>query len=157
MSETNNNPRGDLIRRSLMLQVKLIVDGVRDFLLVPVALVATLVGLLRSGEDPAREFDRVIELGRASDEWIDLFGMHQEANKAVPGSDQPRGQPGDQPRDQARDQPKTLEEWAGRAEEAIQKEIKSGELSEQAARALRSALRRSGPAPTGAKDKNPGQ
>lgn len=139
MSETDNSARSDLIRRSLLLQVKLIVDGVRDFLLVPVALVATLAGLLRSGDDPAREFNRVIELGRASEEWIDLFGTHQQANDARIGNNQP----------------KTLEEWAGRAEEAIQKEIKSGELSEQAARAIRRALGRQGAAPSAAQDGKP--
>lgn len=142
MTETQNPARGELLRRSLLLQVKLIVDGLRDFLLVPVALVATLAGLLRGGDDPAREFNRVIELGRASDEWIDLFGTHQAANGPHAGSGQP----------------KNLEEWASRAEEAIQKEIKSGELSEQAARALRRALGRPDAGPPAAQDdKRPGQ
>ncbi len=77
MAGQDTGARGELIRRSIMLQLKLIVDGVRDFLLVPVALVATLAGLLRGGDDPSREFNRVIELGRATDEWIDLFGVHQ--------------------------------------------------------------------------------
>lgn len=131
MAGQDTGARGELIRRSIMLQLKLIVDGVRDFLLVPVALVATLAGLLRGGDDPSREFNRVIELGRATDEWIDLFGVHQAAREAA---DVPDGAQGASPRN--------LEEWANRAEAAIQKEINSGELSEQAARALRRAMGR---------------
>lgn len=139
MSETHNSARGDLIRRSLLLQIKLIVDGVRDFLLVPVALVATLAGLLRGGDNPAREFDRVIELGRDSEEWIDLFGTHHEAKSGAAGGQHQNN----------------LEEWASRAEAVIQKEIRSGELSEQAARALRRALGRPDPSSSAPQDEKP--
>lgn len=129
MTGSDNTARGTLVRRSFLLQLKLVVDGIRDFLLVPVALVATLLGLLRGGANPAREFDRVIELGRASDEWIDLFGIHQEAQSAQADENNPGN-------------PRNLEGWAGRAEAVIQAEIRSGELSEQAASALRRALGR---------------
>ena len=57
MSEVKKDGRATLVRNSLLFQVKLLADGFRDFLLVPVSLVATLIGLLRSGEDPEREFE----------------------------------------------------------------------------------------------------
>jgi hypothetical protein len=51
-------------------------DGFRDLLLLPVSLIASLIGLLRGGEEPDREFNEVIKLGRQSEQWIDLFGNH---------------------------------------------------------------------------------
>lgn len=77
MSEHTESPRIRLIRESATLQAKLLVDGFRDALLIPVALVATLIGLLRGGENCGQEFQRVLELGRRSERWINLFG-HQE-------------------------------------------------------------------------------
>ena len=74
MNEHTESPRIRLIRDSAILQAKLVVDGVRDALLIPVALIATLIGLLRGGENCSQEFRRVIELGRRSERWINLFG-----------------------------------------------------------------------------------
>jgi len=76
MSDENHNPRFRLIRETTVLQLKLIADGFRDALLIPVSLVAALIGLLRGGEDCDREYRRVIKLGRRSERWINLFG-HQ--------------------------------------------------------------------------------
>ncbi len=43
---------------------------------------ATAVGLLRGGKDTEREFQQVLELGRQSEQWINLFGNHEfEAGK----------------------------------------------------------------------------
>ena len=52
-------------------------DGFRDLLLLPISLIATLIGLLRGGGAPEREFLQVIEVGRASEQWINLFGSHE--------------------------------------------------------------------------------
>lgn len=80
MNEDTQSPRIQLIRDSAVLQAKLLVDGFRDALLIPVALVATLIGVLRGGEDCQREFRAVIGLGRRSERWIDLFGTQQPLN-----------------------------------------------------------------------------
>lgn len=77
------SPRAELVRAAAIFQIKLLADGLRDALLIPLSLVAALVGLLRGGEDCGREFGRVIKLGRRSERWINLFG-HQ----------QPLGRPG---------------------------------------------------------------
>ena len=88
MSENNASPRGELVRNSLVFQFKLMADGFRDLLLVPVSLVATLVGLLRGGAEPDREFKQVIEIGRGTEQWINLFGNHSEQESAaVPSID----------------------------------------------------------------------
>jgi hypothetical protein len=88
MSENNASPRGELFRNSLVFQFKLMADGFRDLLLVPVSLVATLIGLLRGGAEPDREFKQVIEIGRGTEQWINLFGNHSEQESAaVPSID----------------------------------------------------------------------
>ena len=76
MSDTKPSKRGELIRSTVVFQLKLMADGFRDLVLLPVSLVATLVGLLRGGDEPDREFKQVIEIGRGSEQWINLFGNH---------------------------------------------------------------------------------
>jgi hypothetical protein len=70
MNSTNESPRFTLIRETATLQLKLIADGFRDAVLIPISLLAALIGLLRGGEDCDREFRRVIKLGRRSERWI---------------------------------------------------------------------------------------
>jgi len=76
MSDTKPSKRSELIRNTVVFQLKLMADGFRDLVLLPVSLVATLVGLLRGGDEPDREFKQVIEIGRGSEQWINLFGSH---------------------------------------------------------------------------------
>jgi len=76
MDSPGRSPRIQLARETAILQIKLLVDGLRDAVLIPVSLVAALIGLLRGGTDCDREFRRVIKLGRRSERWINLFS-HQ--------------------------------------------------------------------------------
>ena len=90
MNDPKQSPRISLIRESATLQLKLIADGFRDALLIPVSLLATLIGLLRGGEDCDREYRRVIKLGRRSERWIDLFGHHRPLNMRHPAGSMDR-------------------------------------------------------------------
>ena len=76
MDAKGRSPRIELLRDAAVLQIKLLVDGLRDAVLVPISLLAALIGVLRGGADCDREFRRVIKLGRRSERWINLFG-HQ--------------------------------------------------------------------------------
>ncbi len=76
MSNPDYSPRMQLARDAAVLQLKLVADGFRDALLIPISIVAALIGLLRGGDDCDAEFRRVIKLGRRSERWINLFG-HQ--------------------------------------------------------------------------------
>ncbi|MFC1778552.1 hypothetical protein ACFL3I_14660 [Pseudomonadota bacterium] len=76
MSESNPSKRAVLVRNTVVFQLKLMADGFRDLLLLPVSLIAAIIGLLRGGDEPEREFNQVIEVGRESEEWINLFGNH---------------------------------------------------------------------------------
>ena len=75
-TDTDTSKRGTLIRNAVVFQLKLMADGLRDLVLLPVSLVATVIGLLRGGDEPEREFLQVIEIGRESEQWINLFGNH---------------------------------------------------------------------------------
>ena len=77
MDSANRNPRITLIRETAVLQIKLLVDGLRDAVLIPVSLVAALIGLFRGGPDCNQEFNRVLKFGRRSERWINLFGHHR--------------------------------------------------------------------------------
>jgi hypothetical protein len=76
MNETNSSKRGELFRNAIVFQVKLMADGFRDLVLIPVSLFAALIGLLRGGDEPEKEFNQVIDAGRESERWINLFGNH---------------------------------------------------------------------------------
>lgn len=78
MEDSNNNAtkhtRGELARDALLLQGKLLLDGFRDLVLLPVSIIAVLIDLV-TGEEPAgRRFYGVVQLGRRSEHWINLFG-----------------------------------------------------------------------------------
>ena len=66
--------RWTLIRDILVLQLKLIVDGLRDLILVPISLIVGLVSLLKAGNATGSEFYELLRTGRRSERWINLFG-----------------------------------------------------------------------------------
>jgi hypothetical protein len=77
-SSTSNGPvvvdRWILIRDVAAFQAKLIVDGLRDLVLVPASLVAGVISLLKGGTEPGSEFYDLLRVGRRSEHWINLFG-----------------------------------------------------------------------------------
>lgn len=76
-STPSPGPRVQLARKAIILQLKLLADGLRDAALIPISLIAALIGLIRGGDDAEHEFFQVIKLGRRSERWINLFGHHR--------------------------------------------------------------------------------
>ena len=74
--------RLELIWDVLVFQAKLTVDGLRDLILVPISLVAAVIGLVAGGREPARFFEAVIRFGRRTEAWINLFGQHRSGGTA---------------------------------------------------------------------------
>lgn len=76
----NSPDRWTLARDIAVLQAKLIVDGLRDLVLVPASLVVGIVSLL-SQEDgrPGSQFYHLLSIGKQSERWINLFGALQNA------------------------------------------------------------------------------
>ncbi len=66
--------RWALIRDIAVLQVKLIVDGVRDLVLVPISMIAGIISLVKSNPGSDNEFYELLRLGKKSEHWINLFG-----------------------------------------------------------------------------------
>lgn len=75
--------RWTLIRDIAVFQVKLIVDGMRDLILVPVSLVAGLVSLLKGGAEPGQDFYDLLRVGRRTEHWINLFGAAERLHGAA--------------------------------------------------------------------------
>ena len=90
-STTENRPseRVELFRDVLVFQVKLLADGLRDLLLVPVSLIAGAISLLRRGDRPGTEFYNVLKHGQRAEHWINLFGILEERglNDGADGKD----------------------------------------------------------------------
>ena len=114
------SPRVELMREAAVLQLKLVADGMRDAALIPVSLVAALIGLLRGGEDPGREYRKVIKLGRRSERWINLFG-HQRPL----GNSHPVG---------------SLDAILNQVEDVVMDQYRKGRSSAETRRAIREAL-----------------
>ena len=66
------NPRS-LARDVLLLQVKLLLDALRDVVLSPLTLAAAAIDLALSRWQSPRYFRAVLRLGQRSDDWIDLW------------------------------------------------------------------------------------
>jgi len=71
--------RWTLIRDALVFQLKLAVDGFRDFLLMPVSLGVAVMDLLQVGPRPGRQFYDLLRVGRKTEHWINLFGATEHA------------------------------------------------------------------------------
>jgi hypothetical protein len=82
--QKHEGSRSALAREAAVLQIKLIVDGFRDAALIPISLIAALIGILRGGEDADREFREVLKLGRRTERWINLFGYHRPYSRSHP-------------------------------------------------------------------------
>jgi len=125
MNSTNDSPRITLLRETAILQLKLIADGFRDAVLIPISLLAALIGLLRGGEDCEREYRRVIKLGRRSERWINLF----EHQRPLSGS-HPAG---------------SMDKILNQVESVVMDQYKKGRSTAETRAAVRQALKKEPP------------
>ena len=79
MTSTSMPPRDKaddrwrFLRDVLVFQVKLMLDNLRDFALVPISLGAALIDLVYKGEREGALFYRVLRWGSHSEEVIDVY------------------------------------------------------------------------------------
>ena len=111
--------RWTLLRDLGVLQVKLIVDGLRDLILVPASLIAGIISIA-SGKDgrPGSQFYQLLAWGKESELWINLFGAVKNSPEAIA---QPRPF-GDH----------DIDDIVGRLETFVVDEAKRGGLTSQA-------------------------
>ena len=118
MNESTSGSRLALFKEAVIFQLKLAADGLRDLVLVPISMIAALFGLIRGGDYPEKEFRDVIELGRRTERWINLFGTHEP-------------EPGQEP---------SLDQLLERAESVVREQAKKGGITESASHAIERAL-----------------
>jgi hypothetical protein len=114
------DPRARLLRDGVVLQLKLVVDGLRDAALIPLGLLSMVLGLLRGGEDAGRELQQVIKLGRRSERWINLFGHETHPRQARPGG--------------------SLDQLLDRVEAVVMEQHSKGSNSDEARAAIKAVL-----------------
>jgi hypothetical protein len=73
--------RWALIRDLLVFVSKAALEAIRDVALIPAAVVAGVAGLLLSRKRPDRYFQRVLRVGDAFDDYVDLFGKGPRAKR----------------------------------------------------------------------------
>ncbi|MCJ7556724.1 MAG: hypothetical protein MUP90_07400 [Gammaproteobacteria bacterium] len=86
-----DSARKELLRKVVIFQFKLFVDGIRDLILVPVSLGAAVLDLFSGTNVSSGNFASVLNLGRRSERYIDLFG---ERENLSPEEISPQPEPG---------------------------------------------------------------
>ena len=125
--EQRRAPLWVLIRDVGVLQVKLIVDGLRDLILVPASLIAGVVSLIRTENGkPGHEFYQLVSVGKQSEKWINLFGALRNAPPEV------------MPQDHVGD--RDMDELVSRVEKFVVDEYQRGGVTAQAKARLDQAL-----------------
>ncbi|NND82093.1 MAG: hypothetical protein HKN50_06675 [Gammaproteobacteria bacterium] len=118
-----------LIRDVAVIQVKLIVDGLRDLVLVPLTLVSGIASLV-TGIDgkPGGYFYRLLAWGKRSERWIDLFGALRNAPDDIP--------------DESFPSEGSLDDMVSYVESVVVKEHHTGRMTRQAKDHIDKALAR---------------
>jgi hypothetical protein len=111
--------RWTLLRDIGVLQVKLLVDGLRDLILVPASLIAGIVSLASTKDDRVGlQFYHLLAWGRQSEHWINLFAALKNAPEPIKEPFSPGNQ--------------DIDVIVGRLEAFVIDEVKRGGVTSQA-------------------------
>jgi len=116
-----------LARDVAVLQLKLIVDGLRDLVLVPASLIVGIASLASSNPAQRLWFYQLVSEGKRSERWINLFGALDNAPPSV--------------KTDFEHEEAAIDELVNRVEGYVVDEYRSGELTEKAKERLDTALR----------------
>jgi hypothetical protein len=120
--------RRTLVRDVAVFQFKLIVDGLRDLVLVPVSFVAGIISFVNTrGGVPGSQFYDLLEVGKQSERWIDLFGAMRNAPPEI--------------RNRVRFPEENMDQLLDRLETFVVDEEKRGGITTQARERFEKALR----------------
>ena len=86
MSESPISHQRVLARDILVLQLKLVIEAARDLALSPLSLAAALLDAALSKRQEPRYFRAVLDFGRRSDEWIDLWAAARGPSSHAQGA-----------------------------------------------------------------------
>jgi len=117
--EQANTARWRLLRDLGVLQVKLVVDGLRDLLLVPASLIVGIISIVQSVDGkPGPQFYQLLAWGKESEIWINLFGAVRNSPEQI---NQPPAFGG-----------QDIDDIVGRLETFVVDEVKRGGVTTQA-------------------------
>ena len=105
------------IKRLALFQLKLVFDALRDILLSPISIIATIIDLIENRRGQRSYFSLLLKYGRESERRINLFEQHS-----------------------SRKQAKTVDTVVQKVEDIIVKEYKNGEISSKALKAIEKTL-----------------
>jgi hypothetical protein len=129
MNDTNESPRARLIREAAVLQLKLLADGIRDAILIPLSLFAALIGLVEGGSACDDKFRRVVKLGRRSERWINLFGQQPPLGVSHPAG--------------------SMDNILSQVESIVLDQYRKGRTAEETRTAVKEAMKDAGQQPPG--------
>lgn len=124
----SRNFRWRTLRDMLAFQAKLLMDGLRDLVISPVSLVAALIDIINPSRDGY--FPRVIDWGRKTERWINLFG-HYDRHHADDDENRQRSA-----------NPKNMDEIVSRLEGLVVEQYHKGGMTAAAKRAIDQGLDR---------------
>jgi hypothetical protein len=83
------SPQWVLFRDLAVLQVKLLVDGFRDLVLLPASIIAAIASVMRTENGvPGPQFYNLLAVGKQSEHWINLFGATKNAPEGADGANE---------------------------------------------------------------------
>jgi len=106
------------IKRLLMFQLKLFFDALRDILLSPISIIATIIDMIEGRRGQKSYFSLLLKYGRESERRINLFEQHSRKSKS-----------------------KNLDTVVQQVEDILVNEYKSGEISAKAKQAIQKSLK----------------
>lgn len=80
-----SHSRAVLLRDLIIFQVKLVLDGLKDVVLMPVTIGAAGLDILMPGPRPGHRFYHVIALGERFDRALNLFAAADRADASKNG------------------------------------------------------------------------
>lgn len=119
--QEKTEPQSDVwprTRELIILQLKLGLDAIRDFILMPVAIVCYILDFGDKEEGKPSHWERLMAWGRRSDHHINLFKHARSYKKGF----------------------MTIDDALGVVEDTLKKEVTTGEYSDKAINAVKDAL-----------------
>ena len=70
------------LRNLVIFQLKLGADALRDLVMSPVSIVMFILDLIMAPDEKDSHYQQMMQFGRKTDRWINLFEEHYEPEEA---------------------------------------------------------------------------
>jgi len=69
------------LRCLVIFQLKLAADAIRDLVMSPVSIILFILDLILAPAEKDSHYQQLLQFGRKTDRWINLFEEHHEPSK----------------------------------------------------------------------------